>query len=159
MNLACVFVSVVSVRLTKFTDLALRAVMRLAVLEQDGSCTTRDVAEVMDVPYTHMAKAITRLQHLGVVEARRGRGGGLELTGLGRQASVGWLVRELEGEGDVVSCEGEAPCPLRSACRLRRALREAQEAFYATLDPLTVTDLVASPTGPVLVGLVGHRTA
>ncbi|MET9863574.1 Rrf2 family transcriptional regulator [Streptomyces smyrnaeus] len=141
-------------RLTKFTDLALRAVMRLAVSECSGPSTTREVAAAMDVPYAHMAKAVTRLQHLGVLEARRGRGGGLELTAPGRQASVGWLVRKLEGAGEVVACEGEPPCPLRGACRLRQALRDAQEAFYASLDPLTVADLVASPTGPVLVGLV-----
>jgi len=143
------------VRLTKFTDLALRAVMRLAVAEQGTPLTTREVAEAMDVPYTHMAKAISRLQHLGVVEARRGRGGGLELTGLGRQASVGWLVRELEGEDEVVACEGDPPCPLRAACRRRPALRDAQEAFYATLDPFTVADVVAAPTGPVLISLGG----
>ncbi|MFF8289362.1 nitric oxide-sensing transcriptional repressor NsrR [Streptomyces sp. NPDC016309] len=143
-------------RLTKFTDLALRSLMRLAVSKDGEALTTREVAEVMDVPYTHVAKAISRLQHLGVVEARRGRGGGLSLTGAGRQASVGRLVRELEGDGEVVACEGDTPCPLRGACHLRRALRDAQEAFYATLDPLTVTDLVASPTGPVLIGLVGR---
>ncbi|NWF27360.1 nitric oxide-sensing transcriptional repressor NsrR [Streptomyces sp. PKU-EA00015] len=141
-------------RLTKFTDLALRSVMRLAVCADDEVLTTREVAEAMDVRYTHAAKTITRLQHLGVVEARRGRGGGLALTGLGRRASVGWLVRQLEGEVEVVSCD-DPPCPLRGACRLRSALRDAQEAFYATLDPLTVADLVASPTGPVLIGLAG----
>ncbi|WP_031079372.1 nitric oxide-sensing transcriptional repressor NsrR [Streptomyces sp. NRRL S-118] len=143
-------------RLTKFTDLALRSVMRLAVAADGEALTTREVAEAMDVPYTHVAKAITRLQHLGVLEARRGRGGGLALTELGRRASVGWLVRELEGDGEVVACDDDPPCPLRGACRLRRALRDAQEAFYAALDPLTVGDLVASPTGPVLVGLVGR---
>lgn len=144
-------------RLTKFTDLALRAVMHLAVPEHKPPLTTREVAGAMDVPYTHMAKAISRLQHLAVIDARRGRGGGLGLTSLGRQASVGWLVRELEGEGEVVACAGDPPCPLRAACRLRRALRDAQEAFYAALDPLTVSDLVASPTGPVLAGLGGQR--
>ncbi|MFF8275991.1 RrF2 family transcriptional regulator [Streptomyces lateritius] len=144
-------------RLTKFTDLALRSVMRLAVSESGESPTTREVAEVMGVQHAHLAKAITRLQHLGVVEARRGRGGGLALTGLGRRASVGWLVRELEGGGEVVACDDDAPCPLRAACRLRGALREAQEAFYATLDALTVADLVASPAGPVLVALTGRR--
>ncbi|GAB3963564.1 nitric oxide-sensing transcriptional repressor NsrR [Streptomyces sparsus] len=143
-------------RLTKFTDLALRSVMRLAVSGDDEPLTTREVAEAMNVPYTHVAKAITRLQRMGVVDARRGRGGGLTLTGLGRRASVGWLVRELEGEGEVVACEDDPPCPLRDSCRLRRALRDAQEAFYATLDPLHVADLVASPAGPVLVGLIGR---
>ncbi|MFJ2033643.1 RrF2 family transcriptional regulator [Streptosporangium sp. NPDC087985] len=140
-------------RLTKFTDLALRVTMRLAVMERGSILTTREVAEAMAIPYTHTAKAIARLQHLGVVEARRGRGGGLELTGFGRTASLGWLVRELEGEEEVVACEGDTPCPLRAACRLRGALRNAQQAFYASLDPLTVNDLVASPTGPVLLSL------
>ncbi|MEZ0075550.1 Rrf2 family transcriptional regulator [Planotetraspora sp. GP83] len=140
-------------RLTKFTDLSLRVTMRLAVAKQGTTLTTRQVAEAMAISYTHTAKAIARLQHLGVVEAHRGRGGGLALTGFGRSASLGWLVRELEGEEEVVACEGETPCPLRAACRLRGALRQAQQAFYASLDRLTVNDLVTSPTGPVLLGL------
>ncbi|MFD6425688.1 RrF2 family transcriptional regulator [Streptomyces sp. NPDC060198] len=140
-------------RLTRFTDVALRVLMRLAVMENGEPPTTREVASVMRVPYTHTAKVVARLQHLGLVEARRGRGGGLALTGAGRTASIGGLVRELEGEGDVVECEGDTPCPLLAACRLRGALRRAQEAFFAELDPLTVTELVASPTGPLLIGL------
>ncbi|MFI6049489.1 RrF2 family transcriptional regulator [Streptomyces violascens] len=143
-------------RLTRFTDLALRVLMRLAVIEsaddQDPP-TTREVADAMHIPYTHTAKVVARLQHLGLVEARRGRGGGLALTPAGRLASVGGLVRELEGPGDVVECEGATPCPLAAACRLRRALHRAQEAFYDSLDEVTVDDLVASPTGPLLIGL------
>ena len=139
-------------RLTRFTDLALRVLMRLAV--QEGELpTTREVAGAMEVPYTHTAKVVARLQRMGLVEARRGRGGGLALTEAGRRASVGALGRELEGPGDVVDCEGATPCPLASACRLRGALRQAQEAFFATLDPLTLTDLVKAPTGPLLVAL------
>ncbi|GAB3904764.1 RrF2 family transcriptional regulator [Microbispora bryophytorum] len=140
-------------RLTKFTDLALRVTMRLAVLEPGASLTTRQVAEAMAIPYNHTAKAIARLQHLGVVEARRGRGGGLELTEFGHTASIGWLVRELEGEEEVVTCEGETPCPLRAVCSLRGALRVAQQAFYASLDPITVDQLTSSSSRPVLLSL------
>ncbi|MER7806878.1 Rrf2 family transcriptional regulator [Streptomyces sp900116325] len=144
-------------RLTRFTDVALRILMRLAVVENEDPPTTREVAATMEVPYTHTAKVVARLQHLGLVEARRGRGGGLTLTGAGRSASIGGLVRELEGPGDVVECEGSTPCPLRSACRLRGALRRAQEAFYASLDPITVAELVTSPTGPLLIGISSGR--
>lgn len=143
-------------RLTKFTDLSLRAVMRLAVVETGDTLTTREISESVAVPHTHMAKAVTRLQRLGVIETRRGRHGGLSLTGLGRNASIGWLVRELEGDSEVVACEGDTPCPLRGGCRLRGALRNAQEAFYAALDPLTVSDLVTAPTNQVLIGLIGR---
>lgn len=155
----CDFSSVPVVRLTQGTDVALRIAMRLAVLDEDAPATTREVADAVAVPHSHAAKAVTRLQHLGVLEARRGRGGGLVMTAAGRGTSVGHLVRQLEGAGDVVACEGDAPCPLRHACRLRAALAEAQEAFYAALDPLTVQDLVASPTGPVLLGLARPSAA
>ncbi|MFJ3794066.1 RrF2 family transcriptional regulator [Kitasatospora sp. NPDC090091] len=143
-------------RLTKSTDIALRIAMRLAVLDEDAAPTTRQVAESVGVPYTHAAKVVSRLQHLGVVEARRGRGGGLSLTFAGRTGSLGLLLRELEGVGDVVGCEDDPPCPLRAACRLRGALRTAQEAFFATLDPMSIGDLVSSPTGPVLLSLTSR---
>lgn len=139
-------------RLLRSTDLALRVLMRLAVADR-STPTTRQVAEDMDVPYTHAAKVVAELQHLGLVDARRGRGGGLALSEKGRTASVGALVRVFEGDGDVVDCEGTSPCPLNSGCRLRGALRQAQEAFFAALDPVTVADIVTDPTGPLLLNI------
>ncbi|EMF02045.1 Rrf2 family transcriptional regulator [Streptomyces mobaraensis NBRC 13819 = DSM 40847] len=146
-------------RLTKSTDIALRIAMRLAVTSggaETTAPTTREVAAAVGVPYTHAAKVVSRMTHLGVVETRRGRGGGLALTTLGLTGSVGRLVRALEGSGDVVGCEDDPPCPLRGACRLRGALRDAQEAFFAALDPITVQDLVRQPTGPVLLSLTAR---
>ncbi|MBL3668657.1 Rrf2 family transcriptional regulator [Streptomyces sp. M2CJ-2] len=140
-------------RLLRSTDLALRVLMRL-VVAGDSNPTTREVAAAVDVPYTHAAKVVAELQHMELLTARRGRGGGLALTERGRTASVGAVVRAFEGEDDVVDCEGTsalAACPLRSACRLRGALRRAQEAFFASLDPLTVADLATDPTGPLLL--------
>ncbi|MEU6670284.1 Rrf2 family transcriptional regulator [Streptomyces sp. NPDC046727] len=139
-------------RLLRSTDLALRVLMRLAVAA-GTTPTTRQVAADMDVPYTHAAKVVAELQHLGLVDARRGRGGGLALTERGRTASVGAVVRTFEGDGDVVECEGATPCPLNSGCRLRGALRRAQEAFFAALDPVTLSEIVADPTGPLLLGI------
>ena len=137
-------------RLTAFTDVSLRLVMRLAVAREDERLTTRAAAGMLAVPYTHMAKAVARLSDLGLVEARRGRGGGLRLTGAGLRASVGGIVRELEGSGDLAGCEDDPPCPLRAACRLRGALSAAREAFYASLDEVTVESLVAAPADQVL---------
>ena len=152
LNGGCVLHTLSGMRLLRSTDLALRLLMRLAVAG-DSSPTTREVAGDMDVPYTHAAKVVAELQHLGLVDARRGRGGGLTLTEKGRTASVGGLVRTFEGDGDVVDCEGATPCPLHSGCRLRGALRRAQEAFFAALDPLTVADMVGEPTGALLLGI------
>ncbi|KWX59617.1 Rrf2 family transcriptional regulator [Mycobacterium sp. NAZ190054] len=138
-------------QLTRFTDLALRAMMLLSAGESDDQrVTTRHIAAGAGASENHIAKAVSRLVELGLVEARRGRVGGLSLTEAGRTASVGWLVRELEGDREVVTCDGGAPCPLLAGCRLRRALATAKEAFYAELDRYTVSDLARSPALTVI---------
>ncbi|WP_153505035.1 RrF2 family transcriptional regulator [Cumulibacter manganitolerans] len=140
-------------QLAVFTDLALRIVMRLAVLGDEESITTATLSEQLKVRYSHAAKVVAALRKLGVVDTRRGRAGGLWLTDEGKQASVGSIVRELEGDREVVDCDGVNPCPLRGGCRLRSALRKAQEAFFASLDAIQVSDLVAAPTRTVLLTL------
>lgn len=139
--------------LTRFTDLGLRILMRLAVPAGDGPLTTQAVADQVAVKHSHAAKVVARLGELGVVETRRGRGGGLAITELGRTVSVGWVARRLEGPDEVIECEGDNPCPLRNACRLRSVLRDAQEAFFGELDKFTVDDLTSARTGQVLLTL------
>ena len=136
-----------------FTDLALRILMRLAVLSTDESTTTNVLAEQLRVRYTHATKVVAALHKMGIVETRRGRHGGLWLSVDGKQISVGTIARELEGDREVVDCEGANPCPLRAGCRLRWALRDAKEAFFASLDSINVGDLVAPPTRSVLLTL------
>lgn len=139
------------VQLTRFTDLGLRAVMLLAAGEADGRrVTTRSIATGANASENHIAKAVARLSDLGLVSARRGRVGGLTLTDAGRNASIGWLVRRLEGDREVVECGGSNPCPLLPACRLRRALADAKEAFYRELDRYTVTDLARGAILPMV---------
>jgi Rrf2 family nitric oxide-sensitive transcriptional repressor len=129
-------------QLTRFTDLGLRAMMLLAAGESgERRVTTRSIAVAAGASENHIAKAVSRLVELEMVYARRGRVGGLELTDAGRVVSVGWLVRRLEGDREVIDCIGEPACPLSPACRLRRALADAKEAFYAELDRHTINDL------------------
>ncbi|KWX20809.1 transcriptional regulator [Mycolicibacterium wolinskyi] len=144
--------------LTRFTDLGLRTLMLLASGEsEDRRVTTRTIAKGANASEHHVAKAVSRLAELGMVYARRGRVGGLVLTEAGREASIGWLVRELEGDREVIECGGDSPCPLIAACRLRRVLADAKEAFYRELDRYTVTDLTAGTSLPIVLQLTGER--
>ncbi len=145
-------------QLTRFTDLGLRAMMLLSAGELgERRVTTRTIAVAAGASEHHIAKAVSRLVELEMVHARRGRVGGLELTEAGRVASVGWLVRRLEGDREVIDCLGEHPCPLVPACRLRRALAEAKEAFYAELDRHTISDLAGGAGLPGVLQLSIER--
>lgn len=135
----CRLATVLFVRLTTFTDLALRVVLRLASAGEAERLGRAALAAAVGAPGPHVAEALDRLRQLDVVA----EDGGLTLTGSALETSIGWLVRELEGTGEVVGCHDDQPCPLVFGCRLRGALRVAQEAFFASLDPITVRDLTA----------------
>ena len=140
-------------RLTSFTDLGLRITMRLAVLDDDDTATTSQLARQLNVSYNHAVKVVAALQRAGLVTTSRGRAGGLRLAEGATQSSVGALVRAGEGNGQVVECEGANPCPLRGGCLLRTALNRAQEAFFASLDPLTIGDVAGGPTRELLLSI------
>ncbi|MEH3132028.1 MAG: Rrf2 family transcriptional regulator [Mycolicibacterium neoaurum] len=138
-------------QLTRFTDLGLRTMMLLAAGDAaERRITTRSIATGADASEHHVAKAVARLVELGMVNAKRGRVGGLSLTEDGRTVSLGWLVRRLEGDAEVIDCAGDRPCPLIAGCRLRRVLAEAKEAFYRELDNHTLQDLTGSGLLPVV---------
>ncbi|BCY06923.1 Rrf2 family transcriptional regulator [Actinoplanes sp. L3-i22] len=138
-------------RLNRSTDIGLRILMLSAA--RDDRLTVDELAESLAVPRNHLAKVVQTLQHRGLLETVRGRGGGVRLAAAGRAQSVGALVRALEGEAEVVDCDGDPPCPLRGNCRLRGALRLAQEAFYVALDPITIGDLAAPPVRETLLSI------
>ncbi|MFI7601726.1 RrF2 family transcriptional regulator [Actinoplanes sp. NPDC049681] len=141
-------------RLSRATDIGLRILMVSAT--RDDRLTVDELAESLAVPRHHLAKVVQRLQRLGLLDTVRGRAGGVRLAPAALAASVGRVVRDLEGDAEVVDCDGEPGCPLSGGCRLRGALRRAQEAFYAALDPITVGDLAAPPARQILLSL-GRR--
>ncbi|MCX4093001.1 RrF2 family transcriptional regulator [Nocardia sp. alder85J] len=147
-------------QLSRFTDLGLRAMMRLAVsAAAEERVTAKLIARQVNASEHYVAKAVTKLSDLGLVDSQRGRTGGIFLTDKGRSATVGAIVRGLEGAGEVVDCAGEHPCPLASACRLRRMLAQAQERFYRVLDGYTLGDLVDHRTVALLHLEIPHSGA
>ena len=104
-----------------------------------------DLSAAVGAREPELAPVICRLRQLDVVIVREDPRT-FTLAPSGRDVSVGWLVRQLEGMGDVVECGGSSPCPLVCGCRLRSALRDAQQAFFSSLDSIAVRDVVPGET-------------
>ena len=142
-------------RLTAFSDVSLRLLVLLNGLPGGRQLTTQQLADGVGAPYNHVTKAVSNLASLDLVVSTRGRSGGVRISDSGREASLGWLLRRLEGDQPMVECEAaDGNCPLDHGCRLRSLLARAREAFYGTLDPVRVRDLGhARQVGPVMVQL------
>jgi Rrf2 family nitric oxide-sensitive transcriptional repressor len=145
-------------RLTVYSDYALRVLMYLAV-KQDGLTTIAEIAESYDISENHLMKVAHQLGVAGYVETVRGRGGGLRLAKPAETIGLADVVRSTEPDMAIVSCFKplDAPCAIRPCCVLRRALEQARDAFVAVLENYTLGDLVRPRTR--LAGLLGISAA
>jgi Rrf2 family nitric oxide-sensitive transcriptional repressor len=132
-------------RLTQFSDYGLRIVIMLGSAP-DRLVSVKEVAATYGISYHHLTKVANLLTALGVVEAVRGRNGGLRLAREAADINVGWLVRRTEADLTLVECFDDETnsCPISPECRLRHALEHALRAFLEVLDGYTVADLVRS---------------
>jgi|ETNmetMinimDraft_18_1059904.scaffolds.fasta_scaffold22856_2 Rrf2 family nitric oxide-sensitive transcriptional repressor len=134
-------------RLKLHTDYALRILLYLSASSRDDWIQGAHVADTFQISKGHILKVIQRLAGLGYVKTKRGVGGGTRLANEPKQIRLGRLISELENE-DVLACVGEedSSCFLHSRCRLRSAIREAQDVFYKALDQYTLEDISVEPS-------------
>lgn len=130
-------------RLTDFTDHAVRVLMYLA-LEDHGLASTGEIADRYGISRSHLTKIAWTLGRGGFIDTVRGRGGGLKLARPARAISVGEVARHMERTILFSQCFAEEPgaCRISPCCPYKRVLTEAEEAFYAVLDRFTIEDLV-----------------
>lgn len=129
-------------RLTTRTNLAMRTLMVCAI--NPGRIVRKsDVAERINASENHLAQVVNRLGQIGLITTLRGRNGGFMLARPAAKISVGEVFRAFEADLPFMECfTEENTCPLKGVCRIGPHLLRAVEAFYATLDPLKLSDLV-----------------
>ncbi len=129
-------------RLTSFADYGLRMLMRMASAP-DRAFSTAELADEFSLSRNHLAKIMQRLARGGIVETRRGGGGGAILTRPSHDIRLGEVVRLLEEGQALVECfaPGGGDCTISGSCRLKSRLRSAEAAFLAELDRATLAEI------------------
>jgi Rrf2 family nitric oxide-sensitive transcriptional repressor len=125
-------------RLTRYTDYAMRVLLHLAARD-DGLASIGEIATAYGISQNHLMKVVQDLGRAGFLRTVRGRGGGVALARPADQIVLGHVVRQTEDGFQLVDC---ANCLIAPACTLPRALNEATAAFIAVLDKYTIADLM-----------------
>ena len=130
-------------RITKRTNIAIRLLMYCAA-HPDRLLTKSEIAEVCNISENHLAQVINQLGQLDILKTQRGRNGGMNLAQPAAEIRIGDVFRHIEGGLPIAECFADADntCPLTDACRLRLALQDAAQAFYASLDEISLDALV-----------------
>lgn len=129
--------------LTRFSDYALR-VLLCAGTYPDRLLTIGDIARTYGISENHLMKVVHRLAQIGVLETVRGKGGGLRLACAPQDINLGKTLRQTEQGQPLVECfdGGHGECCIAPACALKKALQEAEQAFFLVLDGYSLADLL-----------------
>jgi Rrf2 family transcriptional regulator, nitric oxide-sensitive transcriptional repressor len=132
-------------KLTSYTDYALRTLMYLA-MNRDRLVTIQDIADAHKIAKNHLTKVVHQLGMLGLVDTVRGRNGGLRLGREPSEINVGEVVRSTEPDFYIAECfdPGKPGCIYSASCALKGTLGRANAAFLDVLDGVTLDTL----TGP-----------
>ncbi len=132
-------------RLTDSCDIAFRVLIYAA--EKEGALfRIEDIVAFYGVSRSTTMKVVNTLTRSGLLLAKRGRSGGLQLGKATDDIALGEVVRLIEPDFAVVEClRPDNTCPITPMCALPAPLIAATNAFLETLDRYTLTDIAIGP--------------
>lgn len=132
--------------ITRETDYAMRLVLALAERSRKGvdSVSSADVAKEMDIPYRFLRKLAKRLVAEGIIESRRGKGGGVVLARKPDAISLYDVLKATGPRGVELSPCVSKPqdCKRSALCRLHREFKVIQCEVDGRLKAVSLEDLV-----------------
>ena len=126
-------------RLTKSTSHAIRILIDCA-RANDGLIKVASLSERLDITPQNVFKIVNLLTKAKLIEAVRGRNGGVKLARPPQSIRIGDVVRATEVTH--VEIEEGAPAGARGGHGVNRILDNALEAFIDVLDQHTIADMV-----------------
>ena len=132
-------------RLTSFTDFGLRMLMRMAA-DPSRANSTAELAEALGLSRNHLAKIIQHLARAGLIETRRGGGGGAVLARPASEIRLGQVIGCWKKGSPWSSVRGRWGCLFdRHALSAQGASAFCGSSFLTDLDRSTLADIALPP--------------
>ncbi len=156
--------------LTRKTKYALRALSHLARHQAAGPILIADLAAAERIPKKFLERILLDLKQRGILQSRKGRGGGYLLNRPPEAISIAEVVRAMDGPLAPVSCVSQTAysrcveCPDEGHCGIRAVMQEVRDAIADVLEGASLAAMVqAERTGryrhprPASASLSGPR--
>ena len=134
-------------KLTKKIDYALLAINFMS-FKGESVASTRNIAEIYNIPLELLAKILQRLSKKGFIVSRNGPKGGYTLAKDPSLITLGELIRAIEGPIQILHCiEGDHACLQTEQCTIRSPLRKIEHTIVDFLDNISI-DQICSEEAP-----------
>jgi len=133
--------------LSKKAKYAIKALLALADHERDEPMRISDLARAEQIPAKFLELILLGLRNQGVLQSRKGKGGGYLLARDPSTIYLGQIVRMFDGPLAPVPCASQtayircADCQDEAVCGVRLAMKEVRDATARVLDGTSLATL------------------
>jgi Rrf2 family protein len=134
---------------------ALKAMMVLAKEYGQGPILIADIAQREGIPRKFLELILLELRNRGILQSKKGKGGGYFLGRPPQQVSLGEILRDIDGPLAPIACVSHTAyvrcqdCRDERTCGVRMAMQEVRDATAKILDSTTLADLLKRVDGAV----------
>ncbi len=121
---------------------ALRVMIELAQRNNEGLISLKSVAEHQDISEKYMESIISMLVKSGLVEGRRGKGGGYKLTLPIEEYTAGSILKVTEGTLAPVACLKDGECDRSCDCKTLPIWQNLDKLINDYLEEIKLSDLI-----------------
>jgi Rrf2 family protein len=123
----------------------LKALLHLASAE--GQCLAGDMAKDNNIPRKFLDAILVELRNAGILNSRKGKGGGYRLARPADKITVGQIIRILDGPLAPIACASRtayqrcSDCPDEDACAIRDIMLDVRDSIAMILDRTSIASL------------------
>jgi Rrf2 family protein len=134
--------------ISKRTQYGLKAVLALGRRYGEGPVLIATLSEDESIPMKFLEVILLALKGQGLLDSKKGKHGGYQLSRPPSTITMGSLVRMLEGPLAPLPCASEAEfkpceeCEDVESCATRIIMRQVRDAMADVLDRTTLADLI-----------------
>ena len=134
--------------LSKKAKYALRAVLALAKEHGHGPVLIAELAERERIPKKFLELILLDLKNEGLLQSKKGKGGGYALGKAPDKITVGQIIRALDGPIAPIPCVSQTAyvkceeCPDEMTCGIRLVMKEVRDATARIVDHTSLADVL-----------------
>jgi Rrf2 family protein len=127
---------------------ALKAAIALAREFGQGPVLISDIAQRERIPRKFLELILLELRHSGILQSRKGKGGGYFLAREPASVTLGEILRVVEGSLAPMRCVSKtaylrcSECRDENSCGIRMVMKEVRDATARIVDSTTLADVL-----------------
>jgi Rrf2 family protein len=154
--------------LSRKSKYALKAMMVLAKEHGQGPVLIAEIARRERIPRKFLETILLELRNRGVLQSRKGKGGGYFLPRSPQKVTLGEILRDIEGPLAPIGCVSHTAyarcqdCRDERTCGIRLIMKEVRDATARILDSTTLADVlkrVEKGSGRPVVAHLRHESS